>query len=196
MMNIVRAVAVLFLVQAVHAQTQPQAQTPALKGPAIAELQAAAENSSAAAAQLDGAKAKTSKDGTVVVDSRRETYVRNVPPSRECDYSDAGMDGRMRPYHNCFRQPGYREEVVADIQTVKVADRKAFTSSRMKTGALIGGAIGLLGFFALFAGPIGWAIGAAAVVAGAAIGAGIGYATAKNTPDTFERTKERSSRRL
>jgi len=196
MMTFAASCVALFLAQAAHAGT---AQVPSLQGPALSELQAAAQDPAAAASQLDGSTLKVSGDGTVVVDSKRETYVRDVPPSRECDHTYAGTEGRMRPYQNCVNRPGRREFVEADVETVRVADRKAFTARRMGIGSLLGGGLGgLLGLFGallggVLGGPIGFAAVFGGVVLGAMAGSIIGEASANRTPDTFTRRKERSA---
>lgn len=171
---------------------------PSLQGPqpsALEQLETAAQSPAKADASMDGSQArKTSKDGTVVEETRRETYVRHVPAVRDCDYSDVGgIEGRMRPYRNCVNTPARREQVVRDVETVRIEDREKYNARGARNGALIGGAVGLLGFLALFAGPIGLLVGLGAVAVGAGVGAAIGYASAKSTPDRFERSHERSA---
>jgi hypothetical protein len=194
--DITMTFALLLLASSAFAQGQA---VPNVAGPeqtALQQLEAAAENPANADSTMDGSKKqKVNRDGTVVESTRRETVVRDVPPTRECDYNDAGVGDGPRAggaRRHCWSTPGYRERVERDVDTVRIVDRDKYNASGRRTGALIGGGIGLLGFLALFAGPIGALVGVLTVAAGLAIGAGIGHAVANSQPDRFERTRERS----
>lgn len=81
--------------------------------------------------------------------------------------------------------PDHLEETRGDVTTLRVRDRAGYKDQEgLKYGA-IGAGVGLLGFLALLAGPIGWALGACAVAAGAIIGRTAGRASAASTPEIF-----------
>jgi hypothetical protein len=125
-----------------------------------------------------------------------------IPAHRECGRTPGRMNDGMTGSSQedpglCWNEPARTVETFGDKQKIRVVDRIAFESdsadSGARMGALFGGGLGLLGLFALFAGPIGWGIGAGTVLLGALVGAAAGSAIEKGkaraTPDEFERVQ-------
>ena len=175
--------------QAAPAQQQQQQQSPSM-----AQLQLAAQGGNV----YDGSVKR--RDGALEILSEQKGVVisrEQIPAHRECDVdgAEAGDYPHARPVRMCFTAPSETDTKVGDIQTVRIYDRSAYVRAKEQKGNLIGAgigaAIGALGFLALLAGPIGWAVGFSSLVVGAMIGSIVGAKVAKdkasNDPDVFER---------
>ncbi len=156
--------------------------------PALAELEAAAENPSAAATALDGSS--SAGPGLELVGEERGVLLRTRhSPARRVPHPGPGdVKGNYRNRNNRYVNiPAHTERVYGDIQTVRISDRNAYQLSSARKGMLIGAGIGLLGFLALLSGPVGWTVGAVTTIAGAIIGSNIGHNEAAAKPDVFQR---------
>ncbi len=162
--------------------------------PALAQLEAAAENPGGAAAALDGSSC--AGPGLELVSERRGILLRTRKyPARRVPHPGPGdVKGHYHNHNNRYiNTPAHTERIYGDIQTVRISDRSAYQRSSARTGMLIGGGIGLLGFVALLCGPVGWTVGAATTIAGAVIGSNVGYNEAAAKPDVFQRAVNRRS---
>ena len=140
---------------------------------------------------MDGSELR--REGPLAIISERKNVVlegpKHFPAERGCFDTDqyANVLGGSNGPHVCGTFLAHKETVLGDIQTVRIADRDEYKMRKGAKWGLIGGAIGALGFFALFAGPLGWAVGGIATAVGFLIGAGVAGAKAAKDPEVFTR---------
>jgi hypothetical protein len=138
-------------------------------------------------------------DGTVVIGEQRDVLYRtsSYPRSRHCysDPTDAGEGRRVGGMNRtCEVTEAHTDRRYGDVRTVRIVDRERYVQTHEQKGNLIGAGIGAgigaLGFLALFAGPIGWLVGALGLVGGAIIGSVVGAHVAKKNaekqPEVFD----------
>jgi hypothetical protein len=182
--------AVLFSFAAgAHAQVvTPQSAVPqaAQASAAMNQVQAA----EAGAPVFDGSAPR--RDGPLLIESEQKNLLlkrEHLPAGSYCETDADAGDPRPHMMRHCTPLPPRTESTYGDVQKVRIVDRDAYNRKGMLIGGLVGGGIGLLGFLALLAGPIGLGIGIglACVAIGAGVGVGIGYEVASRKPDEFNR---------
>jgi hypothetical protein len=165
-----------------------------MDGPAMTQLQTASQGSGPAV--FDGSVKR--HEGPLDVLSEQEVLLKREPHrvcETEVDLGD-GPPGHAGMIKHCSNVPGESENTYGTRQTVRIADRAGYEREAEAKGNLIGAGIGAgigaLGFLALLAGPLGWAIGFTSLVVGAIVGsivgAGVAESKASRDPDVFERT--------
>jgi hypothetical protein len=147
---------------------------------------------------FDGQRRYFTSDGLELLDEKKDILLKTekVPAHREChEPPGSSYDGMTGPAHEprllCGEVKAHTELTYGDRQTFRIDNRAAFEGAAdergARNGALIGGAIGALGFLFALLGPWGWGVGAGCILLGALIGAGIGaHIEAKKARDTHE----------